>query len=642
MKLPLCRVARSDQASLHQPVTARKTAVAIVATLIAVLLAGCHNGSDNTGQATASASATSSTPTGSSPSAADAAQASSSECVFGGQVSECKSTDPTAAKALVSNGDCSATEQQITINWGNSSAPETVTTVGPATANTSKIIADHTFTNPGVYTISITGSTSGPCTFTATTDTFTYVQSVTYGQVDCSAAKPSECLLASYGVSGLDSGEDAEPPAEMTLKDQEVEPDGFAAAEFVNNQNDIIIANEDADLASPFGSATAYQNSSLIAEAEIYKGMRPAALDSAVQFSRKVESTDKTAHIYVTGLGLGGVEAQAEAQDPQSRVTGGVTFGAPGLPGHLVSGSESTIADIVDFGDSVGNWASDPQSELASVSPADMDHYGGVDLVGNPLSAAIPRFAANAQQLMSGKALDGMYGDYWSARGGLEEFLDIEPAADEKLIGYYDTAMQTVYYAFLAGGALLYHSIKQYAEDLGVSLALTPAPATSMAEWVKDFDPTANTATLSNATDTTVSPQGAVSGPGDSATTNDTTDLITSDTFAAGTGSQDDVGYDQSGQISSLKVNDFSGTSYEIFNDDGDQNQWSTSAKFYSGPNESGMLTGILYNWRTGASQLQLFTGLPQGESAATFNYSQPDATGNLISKSTSTATPTS
>lgn len=633
MKLLLCGVVRGNQGSSHRPVTARKTAVAVVAALIAVMLTGCHSGSDSSAAATSSAR--------SSPSATStAAQVSSSECVFGGQVGACKSTDPTAAKALVSNGDCSTTQQQITVNWGDSSAPVTVNTVGPATANTPKVIADHTFSSPGVYTITITGSTSGPCTFTPTTDTFTYAQSVTYGHVKCSASEPSECLLASDGVSGLDAGEDAEPPAGMTLKDQEVDSDGFAAAEFEDDQDDIIIANEDADLASPFGSATAYQNSSLIAEAAIYKGVSPAALNSAVQFSRKVAGTDKSAHIYVTGFGLGGAEAQAEAQDPRSAVTGGVTFGAPGLPGHQVSGGEAAIANIVDFGDPVGNWASDPESELASVAPANMDHYGGVDLVGNPLSAALPRFAANAHQLLSDNALDGMYGDYWSVRGPIEKSLGIEPLPNEELVDYYDTAMQTVYYSFLAGSALIYHSIKQYAQDLGVSLALTVAPAISMAEWEKDFDPAASTTALSNADETTVSPQGAVNGPGDSATDNDTTDLITSDTFAAGTGSQDDVSYDQAGQISSLRVNDPSGTSYEIFNDDANQNQWSTSAKFYSGPDETGKLTGILYNWRAGGSQLRLFAGLPNGESAETFNYSQPDATGDLIGESPSAATP--
>jgi hypothetical protein len=85
-----------------------------------------------------------------------------------------------------------------------------------------------------------------------------------------------------------------------------------------------------------------------------------------------------------------------------------------------------------------------------------------------------------------------------------------------------------------------------------------------------------------------------------------------------------------------MAVNDPSGTSYVISNDDAGQQAWSSRVYYYSGPDETGTLTGTLYNWHSGGSQLQLFAGLPQGVSKQTFDYSQPDGTGTLLSKSSS------
>ena len=160
------------------PVAAAVVACAavVVIAVVAAFAASGHNPAPPSGAPSPARSTVAGT-TASTPSAggSSAAQVPSAECVFGGQVSDCTSSDPTVAKALVSNGDCSTTAQQITINWDDGSAPETVSTVGPSTANTPKVIATHTFSRQGVYAISISGtSTAGPCSFTATTDTFTY------------------------------------------------------------------------------------------------------------------------------------------------------------------------------------------------------------------------------------------------------------------------------------------------------------------------------------------------------------------------------------------------------------------------------------------------------------------------------------
>jgi dienelactone hydrolase len=82
-----------------------------------------------------------------------------------------------------------------------------------------------------------------------------------------------------------------------------------------------------------------------------------------------VAAANPNTRIYVTGFGLGGVEAEAQALALGSRVTGGVTFGAPGLPGHQVNGSESTVTNFVDYGDPVGNWASDRRANYPNSFP---------------------------------------------------------------------------------------------------------------------------------------------------------------------------------------------------------------------------------------------------------------------------------
>jgi hypothetical protein len=436
-------------------------------------------------------------------------------------------------------------------------------------------------------------------------------------------------------VAGLDVGDDSDAPTGMQMKTYDVANDGFAGAEFTDGQGNIIIANEDADLASPFGTATSYQNSSFLAEVQIYNGIAPAALGTAVQFAQRVAATDHNARIYVTGFGLGGAEAEAQAQALASRVTGGVTFGAPGLPGAPAGGSGSTVTNFVDYGDPVGNWASEPDSDLASMAPKNTVHYGGVDLVGSQPNAALSLLAANTHKLMLSNAIDEVYGEELNQPGVLEAALKIHPLPGAEIGDLYDAVLQDASYVYLGEAALTYHTIAQYASDLGVSLKPTVAPPTAPADF-REFDPNASTATLQADASTTVNADGAVNASSYDLTANTATDELDTQTFTDQSGSQYDVTYDPSEQISSLAVNDPSGTSYEISNDDAGQQAWSSRVYYYSGPDETGTLTGVLYNWHTGGSQLQLFSGLPQGVSKETFNYSQPDATGALVSKSSS------
>jgi hypothetical protein len=452
----------------------------------------------------------------------------------------------------------------------------------------------------------------------------------------CSRQDPAECLLAVNAVSALDTGTEIESPGGMTLVSDDVAhlADGFAAAEFKDANGNIIIADEDADLASPFGTATPYQNESFAAEAEVVLGIRPkAALAYAVQFASQVKAADTdSAPIYVTGFGLGGVEAQAQAQALPSGMAGGVTFGAPGLPGNAAAGNQDNVVNFADYGDSIANWSSDPGGELISLAPEEMDHYGQVDQVGDPASNVLVLLAANTNKLTTSSMLDDDFGQAWHDGDGFDKVLRFLPEPAALILKTYDGALQTASYAYLAGAAVRYHSIAQYAKDLGVSLAPTVAPAISMADYVKMVDPAASTATLQAAASTTVSIDGAVTAPSYQLTANAAADRLDTQTFTGQDGSQYDVEYDPTEMISSLKVNDPGGASYEIFNDDADQYQWGSRVDFYSGPDQTGTLLETLYNWHAGGSQLQVFTGLPQGDTEEILSYSQPDAAGTPTS----------
>jgi hypothetical protein len=437
-------------------------------------------------------------------------------------------------------------------------------------------------------------------------------------------------------VFALNTGADVSVPTGWTLVDQEVIPaDGFAAAEFADAQGTIIIANQGADLASPLGKATPYQNFSGLADAELYEGRWPAALNDAVQFAQYVQaSSSRGSLIYVTGFDLGGAEAEAEAQALQSGVAGCVTFGAPGLPGYRSgTGSPGSCVNVVDYGDAVGNWASDPQSELASLAPEGMDHYGPVDLVGKPLSAAIPLLAANTHKVSVSSLFESVVGKSWAASDAFDRILKISPLPQTKAVKIYDKVMQGASYAYLAGSAFLYHSIGQYAKDLGVSLKPTVAPPSSPALYFPTFDPTASPAQLTAAAATTVSADGTVRAPGYDLTADTATRRLTDETYTAAPDSQYDVIYNPTEEISSLKVNLPDGPSYEIFNDDTGRYKWSTEVAFYRKPDQTGKLTARLYDWHSGGSQLLVFVNLPKRDTEEILDYSEPDATGKLISR---------
>jgi hypothetical protein len=110
----------------------------------------------------------------------------------------------------------------------------------------------------------------------------------------------------------------------------------------------------------------------------------PPAFPYAEKFVEAVKAKAKdipNSQIFVTGHSLGGIQAEHLAE---KFGYGGVTFGAPGVPGYVNSGASSTLTDYIDRGDPIGNYASDTKAAEPDFAPASkMDHVGTVKILGS-------------------------------------------------------------------------------------------------------------------------------------------------------------------------------------------------------------------------------------------------------------------
>jgi hypothetical protein len=61
-----------------------------------------------------------------------------------------------------------------------------------------------------------------------------------------------------------------------------------------------------------------------------------------------------------------------------------------------------------------------------------MNHYGQVDLIGNPLAAALPLLAANTHKLSVAGAIDAVVGKDWGTGDAFDRPLDIAPVRRPK------------------------------------------------------------------------------------------------------------------------------------------------------------------------------------------------------------------
>ena len=110
------------------------------------------------------------------------------------------------------------------------------------------------------------------------------------------------------------------------------------------------------------------------------------------------------------------------------------------------------------------------------------------------------------------------------------------------------------------------------------------------------------------------------------------TNRITGEKFVSSDGSVYLIALNSSEAPTTIAVTLKTGGSYRISYDSLNQQLWSNSILFYTGKNETGVLTSAIYNWRAGGSQVQLFTGLPRGYTKELKNYSGPNGTGKLLS----------
>jgi hypothetical protein len=152
--------------------------------------------------------------------------------------------------------------------------------------------------------------------------------------------------------------------------------DGFYATAYIDSQSNIIIAYR----------GTTSLSTLLGADVDLANGERIPALQDAVDFANLVHSiVGSTASIYVTGHSLGGAEAAAAASN-LNFISGGVTFGAPGLPAAALGPvSPTNFVNYVEYLDPVGNEANDSFNPLYSFTTAPRmgAHYGSVIYKGS-------------------------------------------------------------------------------------------------------------------------------------------------------------------------------------------------------------------------------------------------------------------
>jgi hypothetical protein len=189
------------------------------------------------------------------------------------------------------------------------------------------------------------------------------------------------------------------------------------------------------------------------ADVQIAAGQTPQALIDARAFADAVQAQTGSSLIYVTGHSLGGTEAEAMCQVLGSSCAGGATFGATGLPGNTQAGP-SSLTNYIEYGDPVGNYASDSSSALSSISPSNMSHYGSIVMVGSP--AAAQPLLAGASELQSSSSASGGGPYYGGDASSALNLASLIPIANN----------------------LGFHLLATYAVDTGIStLAPSSAPA---------------------------------------------------------------------------------------------------------------------------------------------------------------------
>jgi len=126
-----------------------------------------------------------------SPNHAKAAD-SSAPCFGSSSGANCSSTNPLVSVFYVDTGDTSACTFDYSLNWGDGSAAQTVVLSGPPDGT--YLLATHTYETPGTYSITATGTVTGPCTISTGTLTFTLLSGVSSGPPTVDAGEDQTIL----------------------------------------------------------------------------------------------------------------------------------------------------------------------------------------------------------------------------------------------------------------------------------------------------------------------------------------------------------------------------------------------------------------------------------------------------------------
>ena len=322
-----------------------------------------------------------------------------------------------------------------------------------------------------------------------------------------------------YGLStAYSNNQTYAPPPGMTViaQSNKANPgnnyvsDGFAAVALKDANGNVVIVNEGTTVGTD-----AYSVGSLKSDTAISQGNANAmALVDARAFADYVESVvGATTPIYVTGHSLGGIEAQAEAQELTNiaaTFAGGATFGSTGLPGQTAPGGPSTLVNNVDYGDPVGNDAEDTDTANPIAPAPAIYHYGQVEMVGN---------AANTTDIQKAQTnLDtALSVDQWAQQAGF---------GGQVADAYADAALVDL------AAALKYHLLSNYASDLNQPAPPTPSPGGTplvpvdwdVEEYMRIYGGNVDLAQIQDAT---VGGTGTVTTPSFTASYNASTNQIT-------------------------------------------------------------------------------------------------------------------
>ncbi len=162
------------------------------------------------------------------------------------------------------------------------------------------------------------------------------------------------------------------------------EAHGFYAQAYSDTQGNVIVAFEGVY----DGNGDAYYNGTVAASKDLERGLAPKAFADAIAFTNMVHQLYSAAPIYVAGHSLGGAEAQAVASN-LSFISGGMTFGAPGIPA-AGSVAPTNFVNYVEYLDPIGNAANDGRPDpFYNYTLIMGPHYGPVTYIGSNASQIV-------------------------------------------------------------------------------------------------------------------------------------------------------------------------------------------------------------------------------------------------------------